>query len=57
MKAIQARFLSVVFPGETLEISFWDLKNNVYFEASVLERKKVVINGFVECENDNNAKL
>lgn len=45
LRAIEARFSGVVFPGETLAFSFWRDGREVFFEARVLERNALVLKG------------
>ena len=45
LKNIRARFTAHVFPGETLEFSFWVAGNLITFEGKTKERGDVVIVG------------
>lgn len=47
LKTIAGRFVSVVFPGETLRLRGWysESQSVVIFEMMVLERRKVVLTG------------
>lgn len=44
-KAVKARFVKPVLPGQTLKISMWQENNRIYFETSVVENNSVVISG------------
>lgn len=56
IKKVSARFTSHVFPGETMKINTWKEGNVIIFNASTVERGTVVIQGYVEL-NENSAKL
>jgi len=47
MASLGLRFSSPVYPGETLRVEGWDTGRGIAFQASVLEREKLVVsNGF-----------
>lgn len=48
VSAVQARFTSHVFPGETIEFSLWKEGDRVIVSGSTLERKIECILGVVE---------
>lgn len=45
--SIEARFAKPVFPGETVRFRFWHEEGRLLFEASVVERGVVVLDGGV----------
>lgn len=48
IKNVNCRFVSHVFPGETLEFKLWKNDNIVFVSGSTVERKKECILGTVE---------
>ncbi|XP_057653667.1 peroxisomal multifunctional enzyme type 2-like isoform X1 [Diorhabda carinulata] len=44
-KAVKARFLKPVMPGETLKVDMWREGNRIHFETTAVERNQVVIGG------------
>ena len=57
IKAVQARFVSHVFPGETLKYSLWKEGNNVIFSGSTVERGLEVVIGVVELYDEPKPKI
>lgn len=57
LKAVQARFTSHVFPGETVRFSLWKEGNVVVFSGSTVERGLECIVGAVELNETPSAKL
>jgi acyl dehydratase len=57
IKAVQARFTSHVFPGETVRFSLWKEGNTVVFSGSTVERGLECIVGSVELNETPSAKL
>lgn len=57
IKAVQARFTSHVFPGETVRFSLWKEGNVVLFSGSTVERGLECIIGLVELNETPNPKL
>ena len=47
IKKMGCRFTMHVFPGETLKVQMWKEKDYVYFESNVIERKGVVLKGYI----------
>jgi acyl dehydratase len=43
--AIEARFAGVLFPGETIETSFWEEDDNIVFRSASVERESAVLEG------------
>ena len=50
-KSISARFISSVFPGETLITEMWAVAGGVIFQQKTQEREKVCLQGMVELNN------
>uniref|UniRef100_T1JMB3 Peroxisomal multifunctional enzyme type 2 n=1 Tax=Strigamia maritima TaxID=126957 RepID=T1JMB3_STRMM len=44
-KAIKARFVKPVYPGETIETKMWRQGNRIFIESSVVESGNVVLKG------------
>lgn len=57
IKAIQARFVSHVFPGETIKYSLWKEGDNVIFSGSTVERGLEVVQGVVELQTQPKPKI
>ena len=57
IKAVQARFTSHVFPGDTIKYSLWKEGNVVVFSGSTVERGLECIVGVVELNETPAAKL
>lgn len=57
LKAVQARFTSHVFPGETVRFSLWKEGNVVVFSGSTVERGLECIVGAVELNETPLSKL
>ena len=54
---MNARFISPVFPGDTLIVQCWKDGNNIIFATKTKERGKVVIMGYVTLKKPQAAKL
>ncbi|XP_063905915.1 peroxisomal multifunctional enzyme type 2 [Zophobas morio] len=45
VKAVKARFMKPVIPGQTLKVDLWRENNRIYFETTAVESNTVVIGG------------
>jgi len=47
LKSVKVRFVSPTLPGDTLITEMWKKSNNILFQVTAKERKKIVVSNAV----------